>query len=158
MDRRDLRHLPKKSFILGRPWGNKVGSHGGWRIHLGKKEHTHVAEEKKVSRSITRDVIEAAVRKAGFKAEKAAVLYGVSLRQFERLVRSLTGKTVIQLCRELRCDGLKAELAAGVKNSEVARGKFASPQYFAHVFKKVYGISPRQFARREQQRRNGLGA
>ena len=91
--------------------------------------------------------LEPLARRAGYNPDTLAALCRVSLRQLERVLRKTRGKTPTQFCRELQCDDAKPHLASGLQTRAVAEKlKFASPQYFCRVFKKIQGGSPQEFA------------
>jgi len=74
---------------------------------------------------------------------------GVSERQFQRRVQSLTGMTPAQYLGEYRLQRASEYLHENHSIGDAAHAAgFSSHAYFAHRFKKRFGVTPSSFRKR----------
>jgi AraC-like DNA-binding protein len=78
------------------------------------------------------------------EAGRMAEFCDLGLRQFERLVRELTGKSPTELIQEYRLRKAAEWLATGRFRTKTVMEKlhFSSSSHFCHWFKKFYGHPP----------------
>lgn len=80
-------------------------------------------------------------------AAEIAQAAGISTSQLNRLARSWTGHSAMELLRRARVDQARRLLATGelsIKEVAVACG-FASPYHFSKVFRRIDGLPPSQY-------------
>lgn len=92
-------------------------------------------------------VIESNLNCEGFKIEKLCREVGVSERQLQRKLKSITKKSPAQFIISVRLQKAKELLMNKNRNiSEIAfKTGFSNPSYFAKCFKKEFGTSPSDF-------------
>ncbi|MBN2640003.1 MAG: response regulator, partial [Bacteroidales bacterium] len=95
-------------------------------------------------------IVEDNLQKDEFTVEELSDLVGLSRVQIYRKIKKLTGMSVSEYVRMVK---LKASLelikTSGKSMSEIAyEVGFSSPSYFAQCFKKQFGISPSDYAKK----------
>jgi AraC-like DNA-binding protein len=91
---------------------------------------------------------EEVARKADYNPGKMAVLCSISERQMQRLFQQHVKCTPSRWLRQLQCRLAKQLIAKGYSNKAVAAElRFSSQSHFCREFKKVFGTSPKNFAR-----------
>jgi len=91
---------------------------------------------------------EEVARKADYSPGKMAVLCSMSERQMQRLFQQHVKCTPSRWLRQLQCRLAKQLISQGYSNKAVAAElKFSSQSHFCREFKKVFGTSPKNFAR-----------
>ena len=71
----------------------------------------------------------------------------VSPAHLSRNFKMITGKTIVEFINATKCDMAQNLLANGMSVAEVANMcSFDTPSYFAKIFKKYIGVSPRSYA------------
>ena len=95
-------------------------------------------------------IVEDNLQKDEFTVEELSDLVGLSRVQIYRKIKKLTGMSVSEYVRMVK---LKASLelikTSGKSMSEIAyEVGFSSPSYFAQCFKKQFGISPSEYAKK----------
>lgn len=91
---------------------------------------------------------EEVARKADYSPGKMAVLCSMSERQMQRLFQQHVKCTPSRWLRQLQCRLAKQLISQGYSNKAVAAElKFSSQSHFCREFKKVFGSSPKNFAR-----------
>lgn len=90
------------------------------------------------------EIVKSNIGDSSFGAKELSKELGMSHSSLFRKVRSLTGKSINQLIKEIRLkSALEALMEEDVSVSEVAfRYGFSSPSYFTVCFKKFYGYLP----------------
>ncbi len=86
----------------------------------------------------------------GLSVERAAWELHLSIRQFQRRLKMVTGLSPIQYIREMRLQKAKDYLLAGkyatVQKTALATG-FKDARYFSELFQKHFAVSPSSFLR-----------
>jgi AraC-like DNA-binding protein len=91
---------------------------------------------------------EEVARKADYNPGKMAVLCSISERQMQRLFQQHVKCTPGRWLRQLQCRLAKQLISQGYSNKAIAAElKFSSQSHFCREFKKVFGTSPKNFAR-----------
>jgi AraC-like DNA-binding protein len=91
---------------------------------------------------------EEVARKADYSPGKMAALCSISERQMQRLFQQHVRCTPSRWLRQLQCRLAKQLIAKGYSNKAIAAElKFSSQSHFCREFKKVFGSSPKNFAR-----------
>jgi AraC-like DNA-binding protein len=86
-------------------------------------------------------------KEAEFNAAKMAALCGMSARQLQRFFKKHMSCSPSHWLRTLQCHQAKELIAQGYSSKAAAAElKFASQAHFCREFKKVFGVSPQQFA------------
>src|SRR6516162_2870522 len=115
----------------GYMWRNKPKQKSGTRsqITVGAQDWERVARE------------------AEFKPSRMASLCAVSDRQLQRIFRRHLHCTPSHWLRELQCRLAKDLITQGYSSKAAAAElKFATEAHFCREFKKVFGVSPQNFA------------
>lgn len=88
------------------------------------------------------------LRDSNFSIKKAASSFHISMRQFQRRLKQLTGLTPNQYLQEMRLQKAKDYLISGkyktVKETAFATG-FRDTQYFSSLFRRHFATSPSSF-------------
>ena len=94
-------------------------------------------------------VVERNFQSQGFDLRQMATALGLSERQLQRKLKSLTGHTPSEYVRSYRLSKSLEYLLAGRTVRETARAVgFSSQAYFASCFKAEYGRTPTQYQQR----------
>jgi AraC-like DNA-binding protein len=90
-----------------------------------------------------------------FDLARVAEHFGVSKTSLCRAARRLAGRTVLDMAEGAKIEWARTLLASGAANvAETARRTgYADPFYFSRVFRKLTGMSPREWARRRRSAR-----
>lgn len=100
------------------------------------------------------DVIEANMGDTEYNVERLGQDMAMSRMNLYRKVKELTGKTPIELIREIRLKQA-ARLLLDDTNASVAdialKVGFATPSYFAKCFKAMFGVKPNEYNAKMQQ-------
>ncbi|MGD9931576.1 MAG: substrate-binding domain-containing protein [Mangrovibacterium sp.] len=118
--------------------------------HFIEEEPTDISRlDKKFLNKVSK-IVEDNLQKDEFTVEELSDLVGLSRVQIYRKIKKLTGMSVSEYVRMVK---LKASLelikTSGKTMSEIAyEVGFSSPSYFAQCFKKQFGISPSDYAKK----------
>jgi AraC-like DNA-binding protein len=90
---------------------------------------------------------ERVAKEAQFKPNKMALLCAVSERHLQRIFKKYLRCTPGQWLRELQCRLAKELISKGYSSkAAAAEVNFATDAHFCREFKKVFGVSPQNFA------------
>ncbi|HTL59652.1 MAG TPA: AraC family transcriptional regulator [Candidatus Limnocylindrales bacterium] len=90
---------------------------------------------------------ERVAKQAEFKPNKMASLCSMSERHLQRIFKKYLQCTPGQWLRELQCRLAKELIAQGYSSKAAAAElNFATDAHFCREFKKVFGVSPQNFA------------
>src|SRR5215469_15109863 len=90
---------------------------------------------------------EQVARQAEFKPAKMATLCAMSERHLQRIFKKHLQRTPSQWLRELQCRLAKQLISQGYSSKAAAAElNFATDAHFCREFKKVFGVSPQNFA------------
>jgi AraC-like DNA-binding protein len=85
---------------------------------------------------------------ARFKPGEMADLSGITLRQMQRRFRKELGVTPTEWVRRFRCELALKLICEGYKNKAVViELEFGNESQLCHDFRRVYGATPKSFAR-----------
>src|SRR6516165_10241911 len=90
---------------------------------------------------------EQVAKQAEFKPAKMATLCSMSERHLQRIFKKHLQRTPSQWLRELQCRLAKQLISQGYSSKAAAAElNFATDAHFCREFKKVFGVSPQNFA------------
>ncbi len=95
------------------------------------------------------DTVEENIDAADFGVRELSAVVGMSRSQLHRKLKALTDQPPLEFIRSIKLKRAAALLEHHTGNiSEIAyQVGFSNPSYFAECFRKLYGISPREYSR-----------